>query len=211
MKEKNVDDRSTKILPRIAAYAIDTAVVLLLISMICNIRFINPNYDKYFDATETYNTSYMQLLEKEITVEQFDETVSSVNYDIYKYGCPYYVVALLVLVGYFGIFQKFNNGQTLGKKFLKIKVVSTVDKELSVLKYLLRLIPLYIYSYGGILTTIACIILPQILAPTLAIKWVTTVTIINLLVGLIDAEFMIMRKDRRALHDIISKTKIINE
>ena len=52
---------------------------------------------------------------------------------------------------------------------------------------------------------IACIIFPHILASNVEIV-ISSISIINILLGFIDIEFALARKDKRSLHDLLSKT-----
>ena len=43
-----------------------------------------------------------------------------------KYSVSYNIVIIIGLFAYFGLFQKYNNGQTIGKKIMKIKRLSSL-------------------------------------------------------------------------------------
>jgi uncharacterized RDD family membrane protein YckC len=88
------------------------------------------------------------------------------------------LVALVILHGYF----LHTNGQTIGKKLLKIKIVSLDGEKVSLSKLIsLRYAPIYL----------------SILVP-----------IVGTWYPMVDALF-IFRKDRRCLHDFIAGTKVI--
>ncbi len=104
---------------------------------------------------------------------------------ITKESTPYWVIIeLLNLLLFMGINYKFliNNGQTIGKIILKIKIVD-LNNELptksSLLKrYSFYFLPPYIPVIGGIISTL------------------------NIL--------FIFGKEKRCIHDIIAKTRVIN-
>ena len=206
-----VTDKSKQLLPRMAAYVIDMLIIAMLINLLCSISVLNPNHDKYVEATNRYNNYYTNYLENNISVEDFKKNTEQVTYDLYKYGTTNYVIAFVVVIGYLVVFQKYNNGQTIGKRLLKLKVVDKSGKNASLKSYAIRVAPLFLLSYGGIFSIIACILLPQFMTVIALSKWITAVTIASCLLGLIDAEFAIARKDRRSLHDLLSNTKIVSE
>ena len=41
---------------RLSAYLLDVIFIYLVISFACNIRFLNPTYDKYMEYMEKYNS-----------------------------------------------------------------------------------------------------------------------------------------------------------
>ena len=208
-KSKGEVDREKKLMPRVGAYIIDIMIISLLCSLICGIRFLNPSYDKYNEASITYSEYYNDYLNNKITINEFNDNIGEVTYNLYKYGTSNYVIALVVIIGYLGVFQKYNKGQTIGKKVMKLKVVSVNKKNVSLINFILRIIPMYILGYGGIFNIIACIFLPHFMSSVILETWVTSVTIVNLLLALIDIEFAIIRNDRRTLHDLLTNTKLI--
>ena len=52
---------------RISAYLIDILFLFVLISLITEIKFINPYYDKYIETYESYNEILEQYSNEEIT------------------------------------------------------------------------------------------------------------------------------------------------
>ena len=92
---------------------------------------------------------------------------------------------------------------------MKLKIAYIDDNEIPLVNFLLRIIPMYIYGIGGIFTLIACSCLPYLLSVNDLSVYISSISICNLLLFLIDIEFFLIRKDRRSLHDLLSKTKIV--
>ena len=165
---------------RIIAYLLDILLVYIIISFLVSIRFINPYYDEYLEA---YN-KYSEILTKEENdVNKIVDTAKDYFYDINKYGIVYNIASCAVIILYYGLFQKYNNGQTLGKKIMKIKVV---DNKSNAILVLFLNHTLYLYSYTLIMTIFMII------------------TIINIC-------FIVFRKDHRGLHDLLASTKVVYE
>lgn len=209
--EKESKDSSTRIFARFGAYVIDMFIIAILISLVTSIRFLNPHYEEYQETYEKYTEYYTNYLNGSITLEEYTNSTDDIMVNLYKYGFTNYIIALVIVIGYIGVFQKYNKGQTIGKKLFKLKVVSLENKDITIDKFIMRIFPMYIISYGGIFSLIACILFPYTLSVNVFIKWISAVTIANTLMGFIDVEFAIIRKDKRAFHDIISNTKVIDE
>ena len=124
---------NVKITSRIMAYLLDIVLVFFFVQLITSIRFINPQYDKYIETADKYNKVYNSYLEKEINEIEFIEQNKENHYYLSKYSVSYNIVLVIVLIAYYGLFQKFNNGQTLGKKIMKIRVVGLENHNSSVL------------------------------------------------------------------------------
>lgn len=103
-------------------------------------------------------------------------------------GESFGMLALTALTG-FGVYVAVNGhflaryGQTVGKRQMKIRIVSVEGEPVSL---------------GRIL-----------LARQLPIQMLTMVPLLGNLVGLVDSLF-IFRDDRRCLHDLIAGTKVVN-
>ena len=97
---------------RFGAFILDIIFVYLLVALITGIEFLNPNYDKYNESLNNYVESFKEYSNKDINTEVFMEKTKDSLYNTTKYGVSYNIVTIVVLIGYFGLFQKFNNGQT---------------------------------------------------------------------------------------------------
>jgi len=196
---------------RISAYLIDIMFVFLIISLINEIRFINPNYDKYIESYNAYLETVEDYTNEKITDEEYLELYKDSYYLINKYSISYNIVIVLVIVLYFGVFQRFTNGQTIGKKLMKIRVVSRSDKNLGITNYLLRIIPMYFIYIGGILPIIINSILIFVVNKSTYMNVSMIISYINLFVFVFSVILIFVKKDGYGLHEIISNTRIEEE
>jgi uncharacterized RDD family membrane protein YckC len=200
-----------KLSKRISAYFLDILLIYLFISLITSIKVINPYYDKYTEETEKYTELMKLYTDKEIDEKEFLKESREVVYYLSKYSVSSNIVIAVVIVAYFGLFQKFNKGQTLGKKIMRIKVTSNDDKELSLLSYLLRLLASYHVFIGNIIVLIANSVLINYLDVNKYYNANMIVTYVFFGIAIISFVMILIREDKRGLHDVISNTKVINE
>ena len=189
---------------RIGAYIIDYLFVFLLITMLSQIRVLNPSYEEY---AESY-VRYEEIMD-DLTVDNAVEIAKSkeymqVNYDLSKYSVSISIISLVVYLAYFVGFQKWNNNQTLGKKLFNIQVVGNENKKVGWLQLLWREVVLYniiwevlaivsiwVFNYEGYMY--ASSLLTFIAG---AIIWVNIF-------------FVVIRNDSRGIHDLLAKTKVV--
>lgn len=112
---------------RIGAYAIDYIFIVLFLTMLNQIRFLNPTFDEY---AETYS-EYMEIYE-DLSVDNAIEIAKSeeyqkINYNLSKYSISISCLSIAVYLAYFVGFQKWNKNQTLGKKLFNIEVANTFN------------------------------------------------------------------------------------
>ena len=123
------------ILKRACAYIIDLMLILIISSLFAGIEALNPNEEKY---EETYN-QYKTMISNASDINSINnEEVINITYDMSKYGISIEIINLVVTVLYFVVFQYLNNGKTLGKTLMKIKVVSKDNKKIKFYQILLR-------------------------------------------------------------------------
>ena len=160
------------------------------------------NYVFYGGKEETDRVVLIFYPEK-ITEETINNQYTTL-YKMTKLSKSSLVVDVLVTFSYFGIAAYLMNGQTIGKKIQKIKVVPTKGKKLNPHLFMLRSV---------ILTNL----IPKI-ASFIAIlqlkekQWILVSGIISnfsLTITLALIAFLIFRDDERSLHDLICKTKVI--
>jgi len=195
---------------RISAYLIDILFIVFVISLISQIRFINPSYDEYVESYSNYNELLEQYQKKEIDEEEFNKLYNENYYLVSKNGISYNIVIIVVIILYFGVFQKFNNGQTLGKKFMRIRVVDNLTNDnLGIFKYLIRILPIYFIYVGGILPLIINTILLFVLNSHNYVQISTIISYIFLGISISTFVMLAVRKDGRGLHDLLTNSKVI--
>ena len=194
---------------RIIAYLLDIVLIYILISLIISIRIINPNYENYIEVYEKYNNVLEKYTEKEITTTEMVNLNKDNLYYLTKYSLSSNLVVILVIIGYFVFFQKYNHGQTIGKKIMKIKVVTKDLREVSLSKYLLRLIPMYYLFIGNVLAVILNTITVLIFDSDSFIYINSGITYTFIGIGIISLVMMIKSQNKEGLQDKISKTVVL--
>ncbi len=185
-------------LKRICAYIVDMLFVTTLLTLIIQISYINPNYEEYLK----YNNEYTNLI---LDDGSTNEEINQVSFDLAKNGVVYFVVEILIIAGYFVYFQKYTGGQTLGKKLLKLKVQNNDGTDISVKSLLIKAILLY----GTIITIFNLLTIYFIDENTYYILNLITSNAAGLILW-ISAFMIIFKTDHKGLHDIISKSEVVN-
>ena len=106
---------------RFVAFILDVFLVSMLASIL-----VLPFVDN--DKAEKLNNESLEVIEKyssaEIDLDTYVTEMTSLTYQTAKSNGVVTLVTLVCEILYFVVFQLYNNGQTLGKKLLKIKVIS---------------------------------------------------------------------------------------
>lgn len=185
---------------RVLAYLLDAIIISFIFSII-TIGF-KPNTD----IEEKYNEVYDNYINGEITAEQYLEEYTDVLYDMQKANALPNAINTLLIIVYFIVFQYLNKGQTIGKKILKIKIVNEDKKDISISQMLIRGIMIY-----SILSSLINIILFFNVSRKVYMVSYLSIGAIETLVLFLSAIFILYRNDKKALHDIVSKTIVIKE
>lgn len=190
---------------RLAAYIIDFFIISIFMSLVSSSGILSKSLYQYNDAVDRLDNMYTEVLEfDEVNLEEKLDDMKTIVYDVNDFGSLYFSIEVIVMLGYYVIFQYFNKGQTIGKKLLKIKVVSKDDGELSLGNLLLRSIIFY-----GIIFTILNMIMIQITGVSAFYNIYTILGLLNILITYGTYFMVIFRKDERGLHDIIASSKVV--
>lgn len=164
---------------------------------------------------------YYQIIEEkyddmELTEEEHKEIVEKINkeyslisndyiYLLNKNSTTNTIITLICTLLYFGVLQYFLKGQTIGKKILKLQVVSATDKKLNIFNFILR----SLIVNDILLNTVGTFFLVY------ASKQVYTeaTSIISTIISITEAVIIftvLTRQDTRGLHDLLFGTKVIS-
>ncbi len=183
-------------LKRIIAFVIDIFLLTCLLTLFIKVTNVDPYYEEYRNTNNTYL--------EEVKKSDNKDYLMALNYDLYKYKVVSSSLSIGCLILYFGIFQFVNKGQTIGKKIMKIKIVSNNQKKLNIGNYLIRTV---------ILTNIVFTLLNTILVYFLSVNSfyyvVYVCSLLSSLVYIINIFMITLRKDNRGLHDILANTKVV--
>ena len=184
---------------RIAAYLID----ILIVSVIANIIFSIPAFEhsnsSYLEANKEM-TEYFQKANTNLDMKELNE----ITYKVVYASRYLSIIEIAVTILYFGVLQFILDGQTLGKKLLKIKIKPEKGKSLNSGLFMLRTIILHNVIFN-LISTISVITLNQ----DLALNINSYSSYGGLIVELIIIGTIIFREDERGLHDLIANTKVV--
>ncbi len=185
------------LLPRICAYLIDVILISLVISLVT--AWI-PQSEKYKAALEKVE----QVNKGELKLDDVYKEYLDINYTIDKERMIVSLVTAVATLGYFATFAYYNDGKTLGKKLMHIKVTSDNGEELTHNQMFLRTL-----LVQGVLTSIISMTLLTFIDSSQYV-WVNTVQMIQSFIIIVTIFMVIFRKDKKGLHDILFKTKVIS-
>lgn len=193
-------------LKRVIAYLMDFLFITILVSFIVNIKIINPYLDKYRDTYDEYNKLITNVNENKLDTEsdEYKTKIVDLTYDLNKYRVVSASISSILFLGYFGVLQYILKGQTLGKKIMKIKVTSVSDKKLNILNFLTRSVIL-----NNILFSIILIVGVYVFNKNNYYNLSLIVYYIELLVMSLIVLMIVLRKDNRGLHELITNTKVV--
>lgn len=188
---------------RIWAFFIDYLLVSLFLTMVYQIRILNPNYEKYNETYEKYTELISDLDSNEYLSFIESKDYKLINYDLSKYSISLVCINLIVYILYFGGFQFWNKGQTIGKKIMKIKLVSKKDN-LKLWQCLLRTVILY-----GILFEVIKVIVITFVSVNKFYFINNILSVASSFLFYTVVLCILFRKDGRGLHDILCDTDVV--
>lgn len=190
---------------RIIAYIIDVIIVSAIVSLISSIKFFNPTIEQYNTSYSQYEQVSEQVLASESNIDP-DHIISEISpyyYKVQKYQLPRNVIHIFCIIGYFIIFNLLNNGQTLGKKLMKIRIVANKGT-LTWKNYVIRNI-----IFNELLLNILLCAMVFLIKDKTFYLFSMIATYVSTAILIIDVLMMIFRKDKRSLHDVLSNTNVI--
>ena len=164
--------------------------------------YFGTEFDVLNDKTEVTQEDIDGL--KESIANSYNDQFYDINYSLEKNMMIYNVIYIVMIIIYFGLLPIFTNGQTIGKRLLRLKVVTKDGKDAGFVRYTVRSLILY----QSVFT-----IIQMILVGTLSVdNYYTAIdsfTIARDLVYYVILFMVMVRIDGRGLHDFIAGTKVV--
>lgn len=161
------------------------------------------NLKKYYQENKLTKKNYKKLIK--VVTKNYAKEANDIYYKIEKTSTPEFIIYLVLTFLYFVGFNYITNGQTLGKKIMKLKIVNINHEQskVSIINYIIRTIPMYQTLYY-IIRLIGIYTLNKQMYLDITSKAYYIQTILEFLI----ITCMIIRIDGRGLHDILAKTRV---
>ena len=187
---------------RILAYLIDIFIVICIATILT--MFI-PVSEEYTNQMNELNAVLEDYSSGDISETEYLEKFNDISYIVNKESVQVSIVSVVLSTIYFVVLAYYMNGQTFGKKIMKIQVVSANSKKLTMNNYLIRSL-----IVDSILMNAISIIAILFLEKSSYLKvYDVTSTIFGAIYVVIFA-MILFRQDGRGLHDLLANTKVIS-
>ena len=187
---------------RFVAFMIDLILVSFITSLVTAIIPTNSSIDKLYDQQVKIVENYTA---GKITMQEYVNQLVDINYDIAKQTGIITLVSIAISLLYYVLYVYKNDGQSIGKKMMKIRIQKKdKDKELTMNDLLFRTMILQ----GTLVSIIGfCTIL--FLDKD---NYLATNSLLNLIqysILIISFFLIAFTKERQGLHDMVAKTEVV--
>lgn len=200
-KVKKSPDIKAMFSQRVLAFLIDLVLLSMITSLIIMFIPVNDTATKLYEEQNRVLEGYV---EGTVSMEEYVNQMIDISYDISRQTVIISIVAIVISLLYYVVYPCYNNGQTFGKKLMKIKLVKTNDKELSMNDLLIRSM-----INNSILVNIITIALVLFLSKDLYLSMSSLLSSIQYLVLIISLIMIAFTKNAQGLHDKIAKTEVV--
>ena len=197
-----VDEEKPFFFPRLIAYVIDSLIVFVIMLGIAFVLPANKNHQRYMDE---YKTVQVDLMEGKIDKKEYINKTKDIVYDIDYSNTLVTLTQSVVFILYFIVLQYYNKGQTLGKKLMNIKVISTKNSNLSIDQ-----VAIHALIANSIIINLLLIAAVLFIGKDYYYYASLGLQLINYFVIIVALVMIIFRKDGKGLHDVLANTKVVS-
>ena len=187
---------------RVLAYLVDIMIISFVSLLLTYFVPTSENYNKLNKEFETLTIDYRN---QEVTMEEYLEKGTDINYQLNKEAVPQTIVSTVLSIIYFVVLAYFMNGETLGKKLMKIKITSNNDKKLTMNNYLIRALVI-----DSVLMNIITIITILLFSKDIYLTSYNIISYVFSFVYIVSLAMILFSKNGRGLQDILANTKVIS-
>ena len=186
---------------RVIAYVIDFIIVTFVATLL---TYYLPETKQYEKSLDEYTSLISDITSEKVSNDEFVSRTNDVIYEINQHSITVTIVTTVLTIVYFVVVAYFMNGQTIGKKLMKLRIVSENKNKLTMNNYLMRGL-----IVNAILMNVLGIIFLLGFNKTIYLKLNDIMTYVFGIVYIITFGMILFRDDRRGLHDIIGNTQVV--
>ena len=186
---------------RLFAYLIDLLLIGFCLGLIMSFKEKDEEVMKLRSDLNIVNELYAG---KEIKFQDYFDRATMISQQIDQKCVIYTIFNIAFILGYFVILPYFWYGQTLGKRLLKIHVISETDGKVSIGSYLIRNM-----INNGLAYMILILLVLYLLPSKMYFIFESILSFIQIILVIISISMILYRQDKRGLHDLLSGTKVV--
>ena len=192
--------KKASFIKRICAYIIDYIIIVLLVTLVSTPFIDAQKSDKLQKESNEIITKYQA---GEISEKEYIESASIAYYNLNKATGIMTFAIIIISILYYVVFQLYSKGQTIGKKMMKIKVISD-DGDLTMNQMIFRsfisnMVLLHIINFALII----------FVGKELYMSIFVVIAMVQYAIMFISI-IMATRNDGRTIHDRITHTRVVN-
>ncbi len=187
---------------RFVAFMIDLILVSAFTSLVTAIIPTNSSIDKLYNQQVKIVENYTS---RKITMQEYINQLVDINYDIAKQTGIITLVSIAISLLYYVLYVYKNDGQSIGKKIMRIKIKKKdKNKELTMNDLLFRTMILQ----GTLVSIIGFCTILFLDKDT----YLATNSLLNLIqysILIISFFLVAFTKEKQGLHDMVAKTEVV--
>jgi uncharacterized RDD family membrane protein YckC len=180
---------------------------------------LKTNYSYYYQflyyipLNEELNDEQIESVRNTIN-NSYKEAIYEYNYYVSKYSIKVNIIGIVLSILYFGVFEWYKKGKTIGKMVMRVKTVpnNPDSKNIPLYKYLIKAV-----LVSGVLFTTANIIITLISHGTnegpFGLEWYNQAYVhvynVQYIYNTLFMLLIFIRRDERSIHDVLLGIKVI--
>lgn len=186
---------------RIEAFLLDILIFAIALEML---SLVFPTNNNVVKLNKEFNTITDNYLNGDLEYSKYIHEAGNIEYLVDREQIFYNVMNVILVIIFFVFIPFLNNGSTLGKKVMKLKIVDKEGNKPDMNILIIR--SLIFNSLGYLLITLAAIFIVKDYN-----YFILTIilSIIELLLVIISIFMILYRSDKRGVHDFIAGTKVV--
>ncbi len=201
MSKEQAKARKAFFSQRLAAFILDIIMVSVISTLITAFIPVSDATDKLYQEQTAIMDHYIK---GKADMEEYVNQMVDISYDISRETGVVTICSLVISLLYFVVYPVYHNGQTFGKKLLKIRVQKTNDKELTMNDLLFRSM-----INNSILVNLLSLCLVFFTTKNIYLNISTILTAIQYLILIVSALMVAFTKSRQGIHDRLVKTEVV--
>ena len=203
-KESDIDTEVKALFSqRILAFLLDAIIVFVLTFFITLFIPINDTTQKLYEEENRILEGYVDGTS---SLEEYVNQLVDIEYDISKQTVISSIVAIAISLIYYVVYPCYNEGRTLGKKFMKIRIKKLNNKDLTMNDLLIRAM-----INNHILINIVLVVLVLFLSKDLYLGSSSMLTLVQYMVLAISLVMIAFTKNCQGLHDKVAHTIVVRD